>query len=204
MNNLIKNLIIDFGGVLVDLDRSRCIDSFKSIGVDCIEEMLNPYYQRGLLMKLENGDITTDEFHEELRMTIGKDITDRQIDDAWNSFLISVPPYKLDLLLKLRESYNVYLLSNTNQIHWEMSCERYFSYKSLRVEDFFEKIFLSYRLHQLKPSKEIFETVLTETGIRPEETFFIDDSPANCKVAESLGIHTYTPKDQEDWGHIFK
>lgn len=195
---------MDFGGVLVDLDRSRCIDSFKSIGADCIEEMLNPYYQRGLLMKLENGDITIDEFHAELRMVAGKDFTDSQIDDAWNSFLVTVPSYKLDLLLKLRESYSVFLLSNTNEIHWEMSCERFFSYKNLGVKDFFEKIFLSYQLHQLKPSKEIFETVLMETGIRPEETFFIDDSVANCKMAESLGIHTYAPKDQEDWRHIFK
>jgi len=117
----IKNLIIDFGGVLVDLDRSRCINSFKKIGADCIEEMLNPYYQLGLLKDLENGDITTDIFHEELRKAAGKDITDSQIDDAWNSFLVSVPSYKLDLLLSLRERYSVYLLSNTNQIHWEMS-----------------------------------------------------------------------------------
>jgi len=204
MNHHIKNLIIDFGGVLVDLDRSRCINSFKSIGADCIEEMLNPYYQRGLLMKLENGDITSDQFHKELRMTVGKELTDSQIDDAWNSFLVSIPSYKLELLLELRERYSVYLLSNTNEIHWEMSCERFFSYKNLRAEDFFEKIFLSYQLHQLKPSKEIFETVLKVTGIRPEETFLIDDSVANCKMAESIGIHTYTPKDQEDWGHIFK
>jgi len=155
-------------------------------------------------MKLENGDITTDQFHEELRMTAGKDFTDNQIDDAWNSFLVSVPSYKLDLLLKLRQQYSVFLLSNTNEIHWGMSCERFFSYKNFKAEDFFEKIFLSYQLHQLKPSKEIFETVISDTGIRPEETLFIDDSTANCKMAESLGIHTYTPKDQEDWGHIFK
>lgn len=204
MNDNIKNLIIDFGGVLVDLDRSRCIDSFKRIGAGCIEEMLNPYYQLGLLKDLENGDITTDIFHEELRKAAGKEITDSQIDDAWNSFLVSVPSYKLDLLLNLRERYTVYLLSNTNQIHWEMSCDRFFSYKNLTADDFFEKIFLSYQLHQLKPSKEIFQTVLLETGIRPEETFFIDDAAANCRTAESLGIHTYTPKDQEDWGHIFK
>lgn len=204
MNSSIKNLIIDFGGVLVDLDRARCIRSFKAIGAGCVEEMLNPYYQRGLLMELENGDITSDEFHEQLRTFVGKDISDRQIDDAWNSFLVDVPFYKLDLLLELRKKYSVFLLSNTNEIHWEMSCERFFSYKNLCAEDFFEKIFLSYKLHQLKPSEEIFHTVLTETGINPEETFFIDDSKANCEVAESLGIHTYTPKDQENWGHIFK
>ncbi|BEG99924.1 HAD family hydrolase [Bacteroides sedimenti] len=204
MNHKIKNLILDFGGVLVDLDRSRCIESFKAMGADCIEEMLNPYYQQGLLMKLEKGEITTDQFHDELRQTVGKEMSDKQIDDAWNSFLVNVPTYKLDLLLKLREHYSVFLLSNTNAIHWEMSCERFFSYKNLQVEDFFEKIFLSYQMHQLKPSKEIFETVMAVTGIQPEDTFFIDDSEANCITAQSLGIHTYTPKAHEDWGHIFK
>ncbi len=204
MDGNTKNLIIDFGGVLVNLNHSRCIDSFKSIGVDSIEDMLNPYFQQGFLGKLEKGEITSDQFHDELRKSVGKELTDKQIDDAWNSFLVEIPSYKLDLLLKLREHYTVYLLSNTNEIHWEMSCKRFFSYKGFHVNDFFDGIYLSYQLHQLKPSKEIFEMMLHKTGISPEETFFIDDAEANCKMAESFGIHTYMPLPEEDWGHIFK
>lgn len=50
--------------------------------------------------------------------------------------LLDIPREKLDLLLELREHYMVYLLSNTNRIHWEYACEQMFSYRGFRVNDF--------------------------------------------------------------------
>ena len=55
-----------------------------------------------------------------------------------------------------------------------------------------------------KPDEEIFRKVLDDAGLDPKETFFIDDSTENCRVAETLGISTYTPKACEDWSHLFK
>ena len=98
----------------------------------------------------------------------------------------------------------VYLLSNTNEIHWEWSCEHAYPYKAFRVEDYFEHIFLSYEMKMAKPDEEIFRKVLDDAGLDPKETFFIDDSETNCLTARSLGISTYTPKAGEDWGHLFK
>ena len=88
----------------------------------------------------------------------------------------------------------VYLLSNTNEIHWQWSCLHAFRYKAFRAEDFFEHIYLSYEMKMAKPDADIFQKVLDETGILPNETLFIDDSEANCRTAEALGISTYTPK----------
>lgn len=204
MDAAIKNLFIDFGGVLVDLDRTRCLDSFDKIGVTCMEEMLNPYFQKGILMRLEKGEISPSQFHDEFRELVNKEVTDQQIDDAWNSFLLTIPTYKLDLILELRKQYHVFLLSNTNAIHWEHSCQNLFSYKGYQVNDFFDKIYLSYELHELKPSKEIFDMVVSNSGVNPSETLFIDDSEANCMMAQTLGIQTYMPKAKEDWAHIFK
>ena len=171
----IKNLIIDFGGVLIDLDRQRCIENFAKLGMPNVEAMLDVCHQQGFFLQ----------------------------HAAWNSFLGGIPTYKLDLLLKLREKYVVYLLSNTNEIHWKWSCKHAFHYKAFRVEDYFEKIFLSYEMKMVKPDVAIFEKLLEETGIDPRETFFIDDSAENCRVAETLGISTYTPKACEDWSHLF-
>ena len=58
-------------------------------------------------------------------------------------------------------------------------------------------------MKMVKPDVAIFEKLLEETGIEPKETFFIDDSAENCRVAETLGISTYTPKACEDWSHLF-
>lgn len=200
----IKNLLIDFGGVLIDLDRHRCIENFKKLGFDNIEDLLNIYHQQGIFMQQEKGLITSAEFRSGVREMMGKAVTDRQIDAAWNSFLVGIPTYKLDLLLKLREKYVVYLLSNTNETHWEWSCEHVFPYKGFQVKDYFEKIYLSFEMKMVKPDAEIFNAVLGDASIDPKETFFIDDSGANCEIAQSLGISTYTPRAGEDWSHLFK
>lgn len=199
----IKNLIIDFGGVLIDLDRQRCLDNFSKLGISDVESLLDIYHQQDFFQKYEKGLITTAEFRDVIRAKTEKPVTDAQIDDAWNSFLVNIPSYKLDLLLNLRKDYVVYLLSNTNELHWEWSCKHAFSYKAFRVEDYFEHIFLSYKMKMAKPDAGIFRKVLDETGIVPQETLFIDDSDANCRTAEALGISTYTPKAHEDWGHLF-
>lgn len=199
----IKNLIIDFGGVLIDLNRQRCIENFKRLGLPDVEVVLDIYHQQDFFQKYEKGLITSAEFRDVIREKIGKPVTDAQIDDAWNSFLVSIPAAKLDLLLNLRKDYVVYLLSNTNEIHWQWSCQHAFPYKTFRVEDYFEHIYLSYEMNMAKPDAEIFQKVLDDTGIIPAETLFIDDSAANCRAAEALGITTYTPIAGEDWSHLF-
>lgn len=200
----IKNIIFDLGGVLINLDRKRCISNFRKLGFHHIEELIDPFQQEGIFMELENGAITTEEFRDRIRKEIDKPLSDQQIDDAWNSFLGEIPVYKLDMLLKLKEKYSLYLLSNTNEIHWDWCCQTQFAYKDYTEKDFFEQIFLSFELHQTKPGMGIFQTILNETDLLPEETFFIDDSQANCETAEVLGIATYTPQAGEDWRHLFK
>lgn len=126
----IKNLIIDFGGVLIDLDRQRCLENFRKLGLPDVEVMLDLCHQQDFFQKYEKGLITSAEFREVIRGKIGKPVTDTRIDDAWNSFLVGIPTFKLDLLLELRKKYVVYLLSNTNEIHWQWSCLHAFRYKA--------------------------------------------------------------------------
>ncbi len=201
----IKNLIIDFGGVIINLTRNRCIEAFESLGVqDIREQIVNNYQHKDLFMQVEIGSITTAGFRDGIRRLSGQALTDEQIDAAWIAMLDDVPDYKLNLLLDLRKHYNTMLLSNTNEIHWEWSERTCFSYKGHHVSDFFNRIYLSYKLHMLKPNADIFEYVLQDAGIKPEETLFIDDAMPNCRTAESLGLHTYTPEPREDWSFLFK
>ena len=154
-------------------------------------------------MQQEKGLITPAEFRNGVREMIGKVVSDKQIDAAWNSFLVDIPTQKLDLLLKLREKYVVYLLSNTNQIHWEWTCAHLFPYRTFKVEDYFEKTYLSFEMKMAKPEPEIFKAIIEDAGIEPKETLFIDDSEMNCKTAQNLGISTYTAKAGEDWSPLF-
>ena len=157
----IKNLIIDLGGVLINLTRNRCIEAFENLGVENIREQItNNYQHKDLFERLELGTISVEQFRDDIRALSGKPLTDEQIDTAWIAMLGDVPENKLRLLLELRERYNTMLLSNTNELHWKWSEDTYFSYQGLCAQDFFHKIYLSYELHMLKPNADIFEYVV--------------------------------------------
>ena len=206
LDGRIKNLLIDFGGVLIDLDRRRCIEHFRRLGMTDVEGLLNDYRQEGFFQLHEKGLISDANFRERIRQAIGHPVTDEAIDEAWNSFLDGIPAYKLDFLLELRKDYTICLLSNTNAIHWDYACTHDFAQGGggRRVEDYFDRIYLSYQMKMAKPEPEIFQAVLADAGLAPDETLFIDDAEANCRTAQSLGIHTYTPQAHEDWRHLFQ
>lgn len=196
---------MDMGGVLINLNRPRCIALFEEIGVSAIRELITTtYLQEGLFLQIEEGSITPEEFRKGIRKMTLQTLTDQQIDEAWIAMLADMPPAKLELLLELRKKYNVMLLSNTNSIHWEWICRERFSYNGHVPSDFFEQCYLSFQLGFVKPFPEIFKYVIQDAGIRPEETLFIDDARPNCETAETLGFKTYMPAAGEDWSHLFK
>lgn len=200
----IKNLLIDFGGVLIDLDLQRCVANFQQLGLQGVESLLGIYHQEDFLQRYEKGQLTTAQFRDQVRACAGHPVADAEIDRAWNSFLVGIPAEKLELLLQLRQRYRLFLLSNTNELHWQWSLEHAFPYQGQNVEDYFERIYLSFRLNLAKPDPAIFRTVLEDAELRPEETLFIDDSVENCRVAETFGIAVYTPEPHEDWSHLFR
>lgn len=199
----IKNIIFDFGGVIVNLARNRCIEAFEKLGVDVRDKLTNNYQHKDLFMQLELGNMTPEAFCNGIRELSTKDLTDDQIYNAWITMLDDVADWKLDLLLDVHDRYNTMLLSNTNIIHWEWSTQHIFNYKGHHLSDFFSQTYLSYELHLIKPDIEIFEYVLTDSSINPKETLFIDDALVNCKAAESLGIRSYMPEPREDWSFLF-
>lgn len=200
----IKNLIFDLGGVIINLTRNRCIEAFEQLGVTHIREnIVNNYQHKDLFMQLELGRVTADEFREGIRRLTRQPLTDEQINAAWIAMLGDVPAYKLDLLLELRKKYQVVLLSNTNEIHWEWIKETAFTTGRREVSDYFASVYLSYKLHQVKPDADIFEYVLNNSSFRPKETLLIDDAFPNCRTAEELGMRAYTPQPGEDWSHLF-
>jgi putative hydrolase of the HAD superfamily len=201
----IKTLILDFGGVIINLTRNRCIEAFESLGVDDVREsVVNNYQHKDMFKQLELGTITPVQFRDNIRKMTTQTLTDAQIDDAWIAMLDDIPQYKLDLIIELKKKYKVLLLSNTKEIHWIWSVENWFDKGGRCLSDYFDNTYLSYEMHMLKPDAEIFEEVLKKENIDPKDTFFIDDALVNCKAAEALGIRTYTPQPREDWSFLFE
>ena len=204
MDKKIRNIVFDLGGVLVDLDFKAAINGLQKAGFANVKEQLLAFDRDGIFQKFELGEMTADEFRTAIRENSTVTLTDEEVDTLWNSMLLEVPRKKLELILELRGKYMVYLLSNTNSIHWDYVCNNAFNYRGFRVNDYFEETFLSFEMHLAKPDKAIFEKVLHEANLLPEETLFIDDSEANCKAAEELGIHAHHYHIGEDLSKIFE
>jgi putative hydrolase of the HAD superfamily len=204
MDKKIRNIVFDLGGVLVDLDFKAAINGLQKAGFANVKEQLQPFDCEGIFQKFELGEMTADEFRSAIRENSTVSLTDEEVDALWNAMLLEVPREKLELILHLRGKYMVYLLSNTNSIHWDYVCKNAFNYRGFRVNDYFEETFLSYEMHLAKPDKAIFEKVLEEANLLPEETLFIDDSEANCKAASELGIHTHHYHIGEDLKELFE
>lgn len=195
---MIKNIIFDWGGVLIHLDKQRCTEAFAKHGVVVSDEVTNPYGQRTDLKDFELGLMTVEEFHETVRRVYAPTMSDEEIDEAWSALLLGIPEYKLDKLLSLRERYRLFLLSNTNAVHWRVG-RKCFDYKGYKAEDYFDQIFLSHEIHELKPTPEAFMKVAQLAGIKPEETLFVDDLQVSCDAAAALGFHTHCPVANTDW-----
>ena len=202
---MIKNIIFDFGAVILDLRPDRCIEQFCAIGYPQIRELLNVAHQQGPLGKIEEGLLSANAFCDAIRDGIrsansAASLPDnRHIIQAFSSMADGIPHERLDCIAQLkRDGYHVAALSNTNVIHWGY-CQRYFIEADYVPTELFEHLWLSCDLHLVKPDPRIFEHVLRDSGFLANETLFIDDNSHNCAVAESFGIRTMCPPPRTDW-----
>lgn len=197
--NSVKNIIFDFGGVIIDIDFNKSIEAYNKLGAKNFKKFYSQAQQTSLFDKLDTGEISLEQFLSELRNYLPPVVTNQQMIDAWNAILIGIPEQRIRMLERLKEKYRLFLLSNTNEIHYpEYTKELQEKYHYENLSELFEKVYLSFEVGLRKPDAEIYKMVLLENNLDPKETLFIDDSIQNLKPAEKLGIRTCflaPPKD---------
>lgn len=195
----IKNIVFDFGGVIVNFSREAAVKKFEEIGVANANELLDAYHQKGAFLQVEDGTINAEEFRVILSELAGKELTYEQVKEGWLGFMLDVPQYRLEYLLELRKKYKLYILSNTNPYVMSWARSNDFTIAGRPLDDYFDKIYTSYELKAVKPGKSIFELMIKDADMLPGETLFVDDGPANIKMAKELGMMTFQPINGEDW-----
>lgn len=202
----IKNILFDFGGVILTLSPETATARFKALGLADAEERLDIYTQSGIFGDLERGKISDTEFVSELSRLTGRKLTWEQCQHAWRGYCKEVPQRNLDALVRLRaEGYRVILLSNTNpfMMGWALSDE--FDGNGHSLEHYMDAVYMSYKCGAMKPDAKFFNHVLASEGIAPAETLFLDDGQRNVEAAGKLGIHTMLTPNGNDWtNEIYK
>lgn len=197
----IKNIVFDFGNVVMDIDFQKTIDEFKSIGFKDVEQFLKDYRSLGFFSDYQEGKISDKEFISKIKEIGHLNLNNQIIIDAWNAMLLDYDLQRIDFLKKLRKKYKIYLLSNTNNLHYENFAFRVPHSNS--IDELFDKTYYSHTLQQSKPSVEIYNCVMTDAKINPSESLFIDDLQENIEGAKNAGMKARIVNYPSEWTEWF-
>jgi HAD superfamily hydrolase (TIGR01509 family) len=184
----VENIILDLGGVIINLNHELTQQAFQQLFPENYIEIFEKSQSQQLFEKYETNEISTDEFIQ-FFLNYNPLVSKTQITTAWNSMLLDIPKERIALIKELSKQYNVLLLSNTNEIHYNFIDDYYRNqYKSRAFSSLFNKTYLSYQIGYRKPHREIFQYVLNDSSLNPSSTLFIDDSLEHIQTAKDLGI----------------
>lgn len=183
-----KAIIFDMGGVLVDLDIEGCKETFRrELEYQNIDKIIDPCHQKGIWGDLEEGVLSAEEFRKTVLAESRPGATDKDVDEAMSKILVGIAPYKADLLRKMKEGYDLYMLSNNNAICLPYSSAM-FTEAGVPLATTFIRCFMSFEMKALKPSADFYKRVMAEIGRPSDELLFIDDSQVNVDAAIAAGL----------------
>lgn len=192
LDNL-DNIIFDLGGVILNIDPSKTVEAFRNIAEISASEIYQKYSQSSIFDDYEEGKLSSGEFRDGVRDLLQINCSDAELDLAWNAMLLDIPQPRIKILQDLRSKKNIYLLSNTNEIHHQQ-IEIIFSqsYGQLfhSLSDIFNQAYFSYAMKDRKPNPSIFQQVIDEQKLNPNRTLFIDDNQGNIEGAKKTQLQT--------------
>jgi len=188
----IQNIIFDLGGVLLDIDTGKTNEAFARLGVPGFDNNYTLQKADPLFDNFERGRVPEPDFFTGIRKIAGIALSDTDIRNAWNALILDFRAESIRHLKSLKQRYNLYLLSNTNSIHYT-AFQQLFT-DQIGQPGFDEHFIKAYYSHQLgfrKPDQDIYRHVLEDAGMRAAESLFIDDLAKNTEAAAALGIKTH-------------
>ena len=186
----IKNIILDLGGVIIDIDYQLTSNAFRNMGAINFDKIHTHKNQLSFFDDYETGKISSEEFRNILKSKLDLIISDEDFDKAWNAMLLDLPIERLEFIRQLRKEYKVFLFSNTNEIHLKEVfniCQRQNGFDTFK--GFFDKEYYSNIFGQRKPNTDSFLSILRENDLNADETLFIDDTLQHVLGAKAVGIH---------------
>lgn len=190
MQVIYDTLLLDLGGVLIDVDYHATARAFRALGHPEFDRLYSKAQQDHLFDGFETGALSPAEFRDRIRQVLDPSLSDAVIDANWNAMLGSIPPERIELVSRLKERYQVLLLSNTNAIH--VPAFEAIIARENGISDFkalFHGAYYSCEIGQRKPEAAAYHHVLERHNADPRRTLFIDDSIQHVHGARAAGLN---------------
>lgn len=184
----IKNILFDLGNVLYDIDFDVMYQRFHQLGIPNFENHFTLNKSDALFFELEKGEVDAIQFCARFNQLYQLELSDSTIIDAWNSLLIGFRKDSMDWVKLNRNQFDVFLYSNTNQIHYDYFIPQYAREIGGDFNSLFKKPYYSHKMGMRKPDPTSFQFILNQEGLIAAETLFVDDNAPNIVAAASVGL----------------
>jgi HAD superfamily hydrolase (TIGR01509 family) len=173
-------VLFDLGNVLAYIDFNAF---WRDLGFLRAEEIV-PFKDgyTALTLQYETGYISTDDYLNGLRTVFKNKFTTVQLEHAFLCIIQQPVEGMIDIVKRVSTVLETALVSNTNEIHYRLSMRKF---EELKI---FQKHYLSYQLHVMKPARSFYDAIIKDQGILPSKMLFIDDITENVKAAKSAGM----------------
>lgn len=203
MQKAFKAVLFDLGGVLIDIDYRATERAFEQLGVSDFKERYTQLAQNELFDRFECGEISPQHFVNLLLPFAQSGTSPNQVVTAWNAMLGSFPLEKIRLLERLSTTTPLFMLSNTNELHWIEVKRAWQKVTTQPMQHFFSAIYLSHEIGKRKPHPETFIWVCEQMGFEPADVLFIDDSPQHIEGATQAGLQVHYYQDAAAFYALF-
>jgi HAD superfamily hydrolase (TIGR01509 family) len=180
----IKALALDLGNVLVKVDHFRFCRRLADLAGLTPEEVYARVFESDLEPGYDTGRLTSEEFHRRVTKHFGVALPFPQFS-LWWSDIFDPMEGMAALVSHLADKYPLYLLSNTNPLHFAYIREKY------PLLSHFQSFVLSYEVGSRKPEPGIYQALIRRTGLSPAQCLFVDDKLPFVAAARDQGLQSW-------------
>jgi glucose-1-phosphatase len=177
----IKALALDLGNVLVKVNHYRFCRRLGDLAGLTPEEVYNRVFASKLEPGYDTGRFTTEEFYRQVTDHFGVSLSFSQFATWWNDIFDPMEGMA-SLVRHLATKYPLYLISNTNALHFDYIKKKY------TFLEYFQSFVLSFEVGSRKPEPAIYQVLIRQTGLPPPECLFVDDKVPFVEAAHEHGL----------------
>ncbi len=178
----ITAITFDLGNVLVKVDHLRFCRRMAALAGLRPQEVYTQVFESSLEPGYDTGRITSREFYERVTAHFGVTLTYARFCELWCDIFDPMEAMAA-LVAHLAPRFPLFLLSNTNSLHFDYIRERFDA-----ILEPFQAFILSYEVGSRKPEAAIYQALIRQVSRPPEEILFLDDKVAFVEAARDQGL----------------